>query len=204
MGRYGALLDCRDCGATFRDRRLAPGEALRCGRCGAIVRNERGPHAFQALWAMATAGLILAVLANVEPILVFDVAGNTQSNRIVTGVRGLVGQGFAPVAALVALGAIIAPVLHLTGVWYVASACCIGASWPGLRAAMRVVERMEPWNLVPVFAVAVLVAVVKLDMLGQVEWRQGAFWVLLLSLCSLMTAQTFDRLAVTRRLDQLR
>ena len=41
-----------------------------------------------------------------KPVLIFDVAGNTQSNLIITGVYGLISQGYSPVAALVFFGAI--------------------------------------------------------------------------------------------------
>jgi uncharacterized paraquat-inducible protein A len=75
--------------------------------------------------------------------------------------------------------------------------------WPALRAAAKLAETMESWNLVPVYAVATVVAVVKLDMLGAVAWQVGALWVLALSLCSLFAAQFFDRDLVEKRLEEL-
>jgi len=62
---------------------------------------------------------------------------------------------------------------------------------------------MESWNLMPVYAVATVVAVVKLDMLGTVEWQQGALWVLALSVCSLLTLQFIDRNLLESRLQEL-
>ncbi len=147
--------------------------------------------------------LFLVVLANTQPILIFDVAGNTQSNLIVTGVRGLIGQGYSPVAALVFFGAIAGPALHLLAVWYLLSACCLGLHWPMLKRVFNWVELLEPWNLVPVYAIATVVSVVKLRMLGTVEWQQGALWVVLLSLCSLLTVQFFDRFLVEERLEEI-
>jgi len=146
---------------------------------------------------------MLVVLANVNPILTFDVVGNTQSNLIVTGVFGLSDQGYWPVAALVFFAGIAGPALHLAAVWYVSAACCHGRRWPALRRAAKLAEVMESWNLVPVYAVATVVAVVKLDMLGTVAWQQGALWVLALSLCSLLAVQFFDRNVVEKRLEEL-
>lgn len=157
----------------------------------------------QPAWALATTGLMLVVLANVNPILIFDVAGNTQSNLIVTGIFGLSDQGYWPVSILVFCAGIAGPALHLGAVWYLLAACCLGRQWPGLRGAAKCAEIMEPWNLVPVYAVATVVAVVKLDMLGTVEWQQGALWVLALSICSLLTMQFFDRNLVETRLEEL-
>lgn len=152
---------------------------------------------------MATAGLFFIVLANVNPILTFDVAGNTQSNLIISGVISLVGQGYWPVALLVFFAGIAGPTLHLATVWYVSAACCLRKRWPGLQRATNFAEAMEEWNLVPVYAVATVVSVVKLDMLGTVAWQQGALWVLALSLFSLLTVQSFDPGLVEKRLEEL-
>jgi paraquat-inducible protein A len=193
-------LICPDCESRCRDHELQPGEALRCRRCGFRLRQYRSPHALQTLWALATAGLILAVLANTEPVLTFDVAGNAQSNHILSGVRGLIAQDYAPVAALVFFGAIAGPFLHLGSVWYVASACCAGRRWPGVFRALALIGKFEPWNLMPVYAVAAMVAVVRLDLLGEVRWQQGALWILLVSLCSQVVSQIFDRVDAAKRL----
>lgn len=158
----------------------------------------------QSLWALATAGLILVILANVEAVLTFDVAGNTQSNHIFTGIRGLVNQHYAPVAVLVFFGAIAGPALHLGAIWYVASACCLNQRWPGVHRVARLIEKLAPWNLMPVYAVALLVAVVRLDLLGKVDWQQGAFWIVVLSLCSLVIAQYYDRVDAAKRLAALK
>jgi paraquat-inducible protein A len=152
---------------------------------------------------MATAGLFFIALANVNPILTFDVAGNTQSNLIVSGVISLVGQGYWPVALLVFFAGIAGPALHLATVWYVSAACCLRQRWPGLQRATNFAEAMQEWNLVPVYMVATVVSVVKLDMLGTVAWQQGSLWVLALSLFSLLTVQAFDLGLVEERLEEL-
>jgi paraquat-inducible protein A len=172
-------------------------------RCGMPVKVASRRHSLQPAWAFATTGLLLVVLANVEPILTFDVVGNLQSNHIATGVMELLRQGYWPIAALVCFSGIIAPALHLSAIWYVTSACCLRARWPYLRQVAHYAEILESWNLVPVYAIATVVAVVKLDMLGTVAWREGSFWILALSLCSLLAVQTFDPELVEERLENL-
>lgn len=201
--KHRVWLSCPGCEAACRDRPLPRGAELRCGRCGVRVKKQRGSRSLQAAWALATAGLILVIPANVEPVLTFDVAGNTQSNLIVTGVLGLFAQGYWPVAALVFFGAIAAPALHLAAVWYVLGGCCLGRRWPELVRVSKTVERLESWNLVPVYAMATLVAIVKLDMLGKVEWQQGALWAVALSLCSLLMVQMLDHPQIESRLEEL-
>jgi paraquat-inducible protein A len=197
-------LSCPDCEAPCRDRPLPKNAELRCSRCGVRVKIARGRHSLQPAWAFATAGLFVALLANVEPIMTFDVAGDTQSNRIVSGVIELARQGYGPVAALVCFAGVVAPALHLAAIWYVTSACCLRRRWPAVHRVAAAVEMLEPWNLVPVYAIATVVAVVKLDMMGTVDWQAGALWILALSLCSLCAAQTFDRELVEERLEALK
>lgn len=194
---------CPLCTANVMLRPLQADEDLRCGRCGeTIVRRHRGDPSHQA-WALSTTGIILCVLANVHPILTFDVAGNTQSNLIITGVTGLVSQGFWPVAALVFFCSIAAPFLYFASVWYVSGSCATGRRWPRVRAVANIGEKLAPWSLVPVFMIACFVAVVKLDMLGTVYWDSGIVWIALLSICSLALGQVADAEWLERRLGEL-
>lgn len=202
--RLSDWLACPECEAPCKDRELPLGAELRCTRCGVRVKIASGRHSLQPAWALATAGLFVAILANVEPIMTFDVAGDTQSNHIVSGVIELARQGYGPVAALVCFAGVIAPTLHLAAIWYVAGACSLRRRWPAVHRVAVLVEMLEPWNLVPVFAIATLVAVVKLNMMGTVYWQPGALWILALSLCSLFAAQAFDRELVEERLEGLR
>ena len=128
-------------------------------------------------------------MANVLPVMTFDVAGAEQSNRIITGVRGLIAQDYGPLAALVFFSAILAPALYLLLACYVLSARCLGRTWPFDLQAWRLAEKLSPWILVPVFAVACLVAVVRLELLGTVNWHLGALFVVLLSVCFLVLEQ---------------
>lgn len=196
-------ITCSECGAACIERPLSPGMAMRCGQCGVVVRKACGVNSLQPAWALATTGLLLVILANVNPILTFDVAGNTQSNLIISGVFGLFSQGYWPVAALVFSAGIAGPALHLATMWYVLAACCLRRRLPAVNRVRHLTEVLESWNLVPVYAVATVIAVVKLDMLGAVTWQKGALWVLGLSLCSLFTMQLFDRNLVEKRLEEL-
>jgi paraquat-inducible protein A len=139
--------------------------------------------------ALALTGLVLLVLANVYPVMTFSVAGARQSNYIMTGVYGLIEQGYASLAGLVFFCAVLAPGLYLLLGSYVLAARCFGRPWPLDFQIYRVVDWLAPWNLMPVFLVACLVAVVRLDLLGNVVWRTGAVFIVLLSVCCLLLEQ---------------
>ena len=135
-----AWLTCPECEAPCRDRPLPKKGELRCSRCGVRVKADRGIHSLQPAWAFATAGLFMVLLANVQPIMTFDVAGDKQSNHIISGVMELARQGYGPVAVLVCFAGVVAPALHLAAIWYVASACCLRRRWPGVHRVAALVE----------------------------------------------------------------
>jgi paraquat-inducible protein A len=147
----------------------------------------------RAALAFSLAALLTLIPANMKPILIFSVAGNSQQNLIFTGVLGLWNQGFQPLGALVFFSAILAPIVYLAAVSYVSFAWITRRRPPLLGAAFRVTEILEPWNLLPVFAIACIVSVVKLRTLGTVSWEQGAWWVLAASLLTMLAVQCFDK-----------
>ena len=146
-----------------------------------------------AACAFAVAALITLIPANMNPILVFSIAGNSQENLIITGVEGLWIQGFQPLGALVFFSAILVPIVYLVSVSYVSAAWAFQKRPPLLGTAFRLVEVLEPWNLLPVFAIACMVSVVKLRTLGTVNWEAGALWILATAVLTMLAVQCFDR-----------
>jgi len=181
--------ECHACAAPYRHRELSRGEKLCCSRCGALLAAPRAETARQHALAIALTGIVFLVLANIFPIMTFDVLGAKQSNSIFTGVQGLLAQDYAPLAALVFFSAILAPALYLLLGAYVMTARLLGRIWPWDFQAYRAMELLAPWNLVPVFFVACIVAVVRLKLLGTVTWQRGAIFVVLLSVCCLILEQ---------------
>jgi paraquat-inducible protein A len=186
-------IQCHRCHAPLRDRQLKPHEFLCCGRCGEQIKSAHPGRTMMAAWAFAMAALITLIPANMNPILIFSVAGNYQENLIITGVEGLWMQGFQPLGALVFFSAILAPVFYLLSVSYVSACWSLQMRLPFMGAAFRLVEVLEPWNLLPVFAIACMVSVVKLRTLGTVSWEPGSLWILATAVLTMLAIQCFDR-----------
>lgn len=199
----GKWIDCPNCEASCLEREPQAGEELRCSRCGTTVLEYIGKKTLQPSMALSIAGLFALLLANTSPVLSFDVAGRVQSEHIITGVEELFSQGYWPIAILVFLAGMLAPALHLGSVAYVSTACCLNLPLPRLKDVIRLAEWAEPWNLMPVYSIATVVSVVKLRMLGGVEWEFGARWVLGVALFSLFAQQTFDMRVVKARLENM-
>lgn len=182
-------LVCNRCRAACLDRPLSKGEFLRCSRCRTQLKSFKQGNSFHPLWAFSSAGIICLLLANTNPILHFEVAGKSQQNLVITGIDSLWAEGFAPIAALVFFCTIAAPFLYLSALWYLGASCTLGSNWPGLRFAARAASALESLNLLPVFAVACVVSVVKLRTIGTVTWDTGALWIGVASLFTLLAMQ---------------
>ena len=194
---------CPDCSASYLDRVLQRGEELICMRCEKRLKKYCAPRSLQAAWALVSAALVFLLMANCTPMMVFDVSGNTQSNLIITGVTSLFAQGYWPLAFLVFFSAIALPTLHLGAFWYLLSGCCLKQRWIGIQRALSLVKTLTPWNLIPVFAVATMAAVVKLDQLGTIEWKAGALWIVALSISSLVAIRFFDEHMMSAAIKEL-
>jgi len=182
-------LVCSHCGATCRDRLLSPGEHLHCGRCHAHVKSTPKGGSFHSLWAFSSAGIISLILANTNPILHFEVAGKSQENLVITGIEALWNDGYGIIAVQIFICTIAAPALYLSALWYLAASRTLGTHWPGTDLVARTAANLENLNLLPVFAVACLVSVVKLQTIGTVTWDSGALWIAIASLFTLLSMQ---------------
>lgn len=157
----------------------------------------------QPAMTLAITGLVLTIQANINPIMIFEVAGSYQENLIITGVLQLGYQGYWPIAYLVFFSAIVAPVLYFSSILYVVCSCYLKRRLPYVKQVAEAVELINDWNLVPVFAIACLAAVVKLKTLGSIHWKSGMLWIVLLSLCSILLSHAFDKHLVDERLEEI-
>lgn len=186
------FIHCHYCGSHVRDCPVPRGSVLVCGLCGSKLKFFRRPDSYEVACALALTALAFLVLSLSYPIMTFNVAGNEQSNFILTGVWVLVSQGYWPIAVLVLFCAVVAPAVYFLAAAYGSAACYFSGRWMGGGRAIRSARFFQPWSLVPVFAMACFVSAVKLDLIGHVEWRQGVWWVVALSVNALVLGQFFD------------
>jgi paraquat-inducible protein A len=150
--------------------------------------------------ALSLTAIFVLILAVSYPMLNFEVIGRLESGFLTTGIFELCRQGYLPLALLVFFCAILAPSIYLFSVFYISTACVMKIRLPLLRLIFEMMKLVEPWNLIPVFTIATLVASVKLRMLGNVQWEIGSRWVLGVSVLTLFCEQVFDRHVAEQRL----
>jgi len=202
-GFGGEWITCRFCEAPCLQRELLPGQELRCSRCDSTVMLHIPERSFQPPFALSLTGLFLLILAKFIPILNFEVVGKSQADFMITGVIELWRQGYFFISLLVLFCAIIAPAVFLFCAFYLGFALALRMRPPGLALVSRVALAVRPWNLIPVYSIATVVAVVKLRMLGEVTWQPGARFVLAVAVMSVLCEQFSNRQIAYERLKEL-
>jgi paraquat-inducible protein A len=152
---------CHDCDLVHRAPALPPGGAAKCARCRAVLFRE-GRDSLNRTLALTIAGLVLFAVANTFPFLSFEMQGRTTHTTLGTGVWDLYRQGMTPVAGLVAITAILAPAVHLGILLYLLLPLSLGRVPSALAPAFRLLRRIQPWSMMEVFLLGILVSVVKL------------------------------------------
>jgi len=163
----GALMACHDCDLLQKIPVVPEGSAANCRRCGALlVRNK--PKSFQRPLALLLAGAILFVMFNAFPFLTFKKEGLEHRTHVATGIRELYEQGMWGLAVLVAVNLIIVPAMHLLAYLYVLVPVSLNRRAPGMFRVFRYLRLMQPWHMVEIFMLGVLVSMIKLAKMAQI------------------------------------
>jgi len=156
-----SLIACHECDLIHRVHPLAEGTVARCSRCGAVLyRHKR--NSLDRTLAMTIAGLILFVLANSFPFLSMKIQAQVQESTLFTGIKELYAQGMWQVALLVLLTTILVPLIQLLSLLYVLLPIKFNRKPWKLALVFRFVQRLQPWSMMEVFMLGILVSIVKL------------------------------------------
>ena len=195
------LIACHECDLLHRTRPAPEKSTAKCRRCGAILYRNKQNSLDRSL-AFAMAGLILFIVCNTHPFLSLKKEGLIQETTIVTGVKELFDQGMVGLSLLVLFTSILAPFIQLSGMIYVLLPLKINRMPWKVAVVFRCLQTIQPWSLLEVFMLGILVSVVKLSKTATVIPGIGlySFLVLIFVLAAIMAA--FDPQIVWEKMGQ--
>ncbi len=168
------LIACPDCDLLQIVPPLQPGGKARCPRCGKLVARSK-PDSLNRTTALTVAAGIAFIVANVWPMMGLSAVGRTSSTTVISGVEQMWLQGEAITALLVGFCVILAPAVQIS--FMLALLLAIRRSpapaWAG--ELLRWFEFHQPWTMVEVMMLGVLVALVKIADLATVIPGVGMF-----------------------------
>jgi paraquat-inducible protein A len=161
------LIACHDCDLIQRLPVPPEGATLRCIRCGAVLIQKKRNSIDRTL-ALAVAGLVLFILANAFPFLAFKLEANVRQTTLITGIKELYTQDLVMLAILVLITTVLVPLVQMVCMLYVLLPLKIGRIPAKLPQVFRFGRTLQPWSMMEVFMLGILVSVVKLAKMATI------------------------------------
>lgn len=192
MPDHADILQCHRCGLTQRSPRPNTPARVSCCRCRADL-SRRKRHRPQVTLALAVAGAVLFLAANLQPILELSKMGYISTETLVGGVIAVWNQGYWPLAILILLASVLFPVMKITLL------ILLGWGYPLRRTSPRwtlfwwkVSQAIDQWAMVDVYLLAVAVGLIKLSALATVTLGPGLYALVGVVILLAVAPATFD------------
>ena len=156
------LIACYDCDLLHHYKTIPVGQTAKCRRCGAVLYQNKA-NSIERTYALSITALVFFILANTFPFLELNLEGQTVPSTLMSGVLELYKQEMELLAVLVFFTSIFAPLLQVFGLIYVLAPLRFGRVLPFSIQVFRMLRQLEPWGMMEVFMLGILVSVVKLN-----------------------------------------
>ena len=192
-----SLIVCHACDLVHRRDVIPDNARVRCVRCRAELYRTNSASLDTAV-ALGVTAAVLLLLSNAYPLVALQLNGSVRETTLVGAAIGLYAQGYAPVAALVLLTALLVPLFQISGLLYVLLPLRVNRRAPGQNEMFRALTYLRPWAMSEVFVLGALVALVKLAALAEVIpgvslYAYGALMFTLSALTSITPTEQFWR-----------
>ena len=185
------FLSCLTCGLLSRrpDNLGTPA----CPRCGRRL-YRRKPASLLRAWTFLVAAMILYIPANVLPIMQTESLFGSQRDTILSGVVFLWSSGSWPIAIIVFVASIVVPMLKMLALLTILIAVHTGVRVHAgdLSRLYRVLELVGRWSMLDIFVVAILVALVQLQLVAKVTPEPGAMAFGAVVVLTMLATMSFD------------
>lgn len=197
----GELIACHECDELQRIPAMSPGHTARCRVCkGKLLRNPAG--GLERSIALYLTALILLLLSNAFPFLTLEIQGRQEVTTIFGASLALANAGMPELGVAVFITSILAPAMIVAGSLYVLVAARLRLTLPGSRTALSWISFVEPWGMLDVFMLGVLVAFVKLGNMATMHMGPSLFAFCGLIFVAAAAASTFETQILWRQLDR--
>ncbi|GAB3517084.1 paraquat-inducible protein A [Photobacterium alginatilyticum] len=195
------LVGCEECGLVTELPVLTDGQKASCPRCGhTLAKHISQP--FQRPLSYGIACLIMLVLSISFPFMSFSVQGISQEITLLHAAKMLSNFKNSLLAALLLLTVVILPAVYITIVLYlywVAKKLSLTTGTKSVRMFEKRLCRgmtvIEPWLMVDVFLIGVLVSLIKIASLADIGLGMSfwafCFYTLLVVKCVSMVDRTW-------------
>ncbi|WP_373086485.1 paraquat-inducible protein A [Sneathiella sp.] len=198
-----ALVACPECDLIHKVSAIEAGEQGRCRRCAALL-FVRHKNSLDRSLAFALTGLLFFVLANMFPLLIFEMDGQFQSNRLIDGVIAFWNAGYWELSLIVFISSVAAPFLILSVLVSLLVPMRFNRSPSHPQKQIRLLIHLRPWAMSEIFILGIIVAFVKLNDFANVSVGLSLFAFVLMVAATVMAYLSLDDDALWSRLEAIR
>lgn len=185
------LVACHECDLLHRIVGLPEGGTGTCSRCGAVLVSHKRNSIDRSL-ALTITGLILFAMANAYPLLAIKSGSLYKATTLMGSVEVLYAAGMWQIGLLVFITAILVPFLDLMSRLYILIPLKMNKKPWKLPFIMSLTQSINPWGMMEVFMLGILVSVVKLVKMMKVIPGISLFALVLLIFVLAAVATSFD------------
>jgi paraquat-inducible protein A len=187
-GASSHLIGCHSCGLVARSN-----EGGQCRRCERHV-HARKRDSVRRTWALIASAALLAIPANVLPVMTITKFGRGGPSTILGGTLELARVGLWGLAVLVFVASILVPLVKLAALSYLLLSTSRGSmSKLALRTRLfRVVALIGRWSMLDIFATMMLVTLARFGWLGNVIPGLGASAFCGVVVLTMTASKSFD------------
>ncbi len=167
LNMKGKIIACHECDQLYHYEPIAGSGKASCTQCGSELYRHVQNSLDRGIALYLTA-LILFILANVYPFLSLELGGRVEENILLSGGLAMYQMGMPDLAILIFFTSIGFPFISIIGMLYLLIPLRLGMVPPAMGLVFRLVEAINPWSLVSVFMLGVLISIVKLQDLANV------------------------------------
>lgn len=183
---FNSLLVCGECDLLLRERPIGSGDVALCARCGHVLHRHQ-PEGLKRCLAFSLTAAVLFVISNAFPIVGLTSQGLVSSTSLLGMVSMLFEDEMFFVAGLVFVTTFLMPALEIAAFLYLLLPMGFGRRPPRLATVFRIMHLSQPWAMVEVFMLGLLVTISKLHAMATVV-PEVALWSFVLLMISLTAA----------------
>ncbi|GGI53369.1 paraquat-inducible protein A [Oxalicibacterium solurbis] len=186
------IVGCHACGLACEDTLAETGHA-RCPRCGTMLHRRRRNSLARA-WALLIAGIIFYIPANVLPVMYTSLLGSGSDSTIMRGVIEFWKTGSYGIALVIFIASVAVPCTKFLVLGLLLTTVGRRSRWAMRERARlyRLVELIGYWSMLDVLVVAVVAALVKFQLLSDIEPRIGILFFGMVVILTMLSAMHFD------------
>ncbi len=199
---HSIRIGCAECDLLVTIDPLSHGERASCPRCGHLLTENTEDGMTRSL-AFALAAAVLLAMSMSFPFLSLEASGLEQVMTLPRSAYELYRDGFLAVAILVMGPIIVVPAMMISALVALLLGIRRGKPARWLVPTGRFLFFLNPWSMVEVFVIGVLVSLVKIGAMATVILGLSFWAYVIFAICFIATLTNLDRVQLWDRIEEL-